>query len=229
MAPITSRRLAAHAPIAHRRVADTALCILLFALLHGCASPPPPKPAAPPPRTHVVLLPDDDGRVGSLTVEGGAGVPLVVNQAYNSTSVASGQLAQADPPRALDSAAVQTRYGRLLQAQPLPPVRHIVYFLLDKAQLTEASKASLASVLAAVQQRKPTEITVYGHADPSGSRERNLRLSAERAQAVADWLRAADPTLGTIHVQFFGDRQPPSDADASTDPARYRRAEIQIL
>jgi outer membrane protein OmpA-like peptidoglycan-associated protein len=129
----------------------------------------------------------------------------------------------------VDATTTQARHAQLLQAQPLPPVRLIVYFLLDKAQLTEASKATLATVLAAVKQRKPTEVTIFGHADPSGSRERNLRLSAERAQAVADWLRAADPTLDAISVQYFGDRQPPGDADAGTDPARFRRAEIQIL
>jgi outer membrane protein OmpA-like peptidoglycan-associated protein len=190
--------------------------------LAGCASAPTHSG-----RTRVVLLPDEDGKVGALSLSSG-GASENVDRAWQASSV-QGQDGKPTPPQGVDRAELLARHAALLQAQPLAAKTLVVYFLLDKAVLTDESKALLPAVLAAVKERKPTEVTIFGHADPSGSRERNLRLSAERAQAVADWLRAADPTLDAISVQYFGDRQPPSDADAGKDPARFRRAEIQIL
>ncbi len=86
--------------------------------------------------------------------------------------------------------------------------------MIDKAQLRD---------------RKPTEITVFGHADSSGSDERNLKLSADRARLVADMLRAHDPDVGPIKIQFFGDKAPLVPSPPGVPEPRNRRAEIVIL
>jgi outer membrane protein OmpA-like peptidoglycan-associated protein len=104
-----------------------------------------------------------------------------------------------------------------------------LHFQTDKAVLTEASRAMLPEILAAVRQRAPTEITVFGHADATGSGAHNMRLSAERAQVVADWLRRQDPLFEDIDVQYFGETRPAVKTAPGVPEPANRRAEIMIL
>jgi outer membrane protein OmpA-like peptidoglycan-associated protein len=122
---------------------------------------------------------------------------------------------------------VEAHYADLLKAQPLKPISFTLNFVLDSTSLTDESRDLLPAVIAAARARRPTEITVFGHADASGSERHNVKLSAERARLVAGLLHKADPTLDEIDVQWFGDRQPlvPSE----TREARNRRVEIVIL
>lgn len=208
-------------PTAARRA--PALLAALLLLLAGCATPPPPKP----PRTTVTLMPDEDGRVGAVTV-GTAGGTQRLDDAWAAATADAGPAAPA-PAAARDAAALAAAHGTLLQAQPPRPRAFTLYFLLDRTVLTEASKAQLPALLAAARERKPTEITVYGHADASGSRQRNLKLSAERAQVVAQWLREADPALGPIDVQYFGDTEPAVGPGGRQAEPLNRRAEVIVL
>ncbi|NUZ05281.1 OmpA family protein [Piscinibacter koreensis] len=193
-----------------------AACIALA----GCASAPVTTG-----RTTVILLPDEDGKVGAVTVSGDGGAQQL-DSAFSSTSV--GGAAPRSAPAATE-AAVDAAYADLLKAQPPRPRTFVLNFLLDRAVLTEASKALLPEVLDAARRRKPTEITIFGHADSSGTREGNLRLSAERAQVVADWLRRSDPALDRIDVQYFGDQEPLVPTRPGVPEPRNRRAEIMIL
>lgn len=196
-------------------------------LLAACATPPPP----PQPRTTVTLLPDEDGNVGAVLVSNAAGTQRV-SEAFAATTATGAVATATAPPTAvlpLGQAAVDAAHAQLLKAQPPKPVSFTLHFVLDRSVLTDASKAQLPALLAAVRERKPTEITVFGHADGIGSRERNLRLSAERAQAVADWLRKSDPTLDRIAVQSFGDAEPLVPTPPGVAEPRNRRAEVMVL
>jgi outer membrane protein OmpA-like peptidoglycan-associated protein len=62
-------------------------------------------------------------------------------------------------------------------------------------------------------------IVVVGHADPSGPVDLNERLSAERASAVARYLRGQGIEAARIRVDFRGAREP-CDCEAA------RRVEI---
>lgn len=193
------------------------------ACLAGCATEPPVRLS----RTTVVLLPDEDGIVGAVSVSTAAG-SKALDEAFSSVTV-TGAGAAPTSAQANDRETVGAAYAGLLKAQPLKPRTFVLYFMLDKTVLTEASKALLPEVLKAARERKPTEITVFGHADASGTKEGNLKLSAERAHVVADWLKKSDPTLDRIEVQFFGDAEPVVRSDARTAEPRNRRAEIMVL
>lgn len=203
------------------RAPVAALILAAYAALAGCATP-----VAKAPRTTVVLLPDEDGAVGAVSLSNAAG-SMKLDEAF-SASTAGGAVAPT-PARALDREALGATYAGLLKAQPPKPKTFVLHFLLDKTVLTEASKALLAEVLQAVRERKPTEITVFGHTDAIGTKEGNLRLSAERAQVVADWLKKSDPTLERIEVQSFGDAEPAFRSGERAAEPRNRRAEIMIL
>ncbi len=201
-----------------------ALIVAVAAMQSGCANrPAPPLPAG----TTVTLLPDADGRVGVVMLTAG-GATQTLDAAYSSATVAQpGALPSASHPGSAD--AVQAAHAALLQAEPSAPRNFTLHFLLDRTVLTDASKAQLADVLRTARERKPTEITVYGHADGSGSDARNLKLSAERARVVVDLLRAHDPGLGPVELQFFGDKAPLVPAPPGAPEPRNRRVEIQIL
>ena len=199
-----------------RRVRSLAAVLAL--LLGGCAS-------LGAGRTSVILMPDEDGHVGAVSVTSAGGTrPLA--SAFSEVIVAGAAVAPA-PLAALGRAAVEKTYVDLLRAQPSRPRSFTLNFVLDSTTLTDESKAMLPEVLRTARERAPTEIAVFGHADASGTERHNTRLSADRARMVAGLLRKADPGMGDIDVQWFGDRQPLVQSE-SREP-RNRRVEIQIL
>ncbi len=203
------------------------LALLACACMAGCASPPPAPPPSSAGRTTVVLLADEDGHVGAVSVSTAAGSQSL-DRAY-SAATADASTAPPSMARDLGRERVNASYAGLLKAQPSKPVTFTLNFLLDRTVLTDESKSLLPVVLETMRARKPTEITVFGHADASGTEERNFKLSAERAKFVADLLRQHDPTLDKIDVQSFGDKVPLVPSDTRAAEPRNRRAEIVIL
>lgn len=197
-----------------------ALLLFAAAALGGCATHPST-------RTTVVLLPDEDGKVGAVSVSTPSGTQLL-HEAFSYSS-GNGPHAAPSKARTIGRDTVDAAYGALLRAQPQQPRTFVLNFLLDKTELTEESKAMLPALFGAVRERKPTTITVFGHADAIGSQERNLKLSADRAEAAAQLLRANDPTLNDIEVQFFGDTKPMTPSGARASEPRNRRVEILIF
>ncbi len=193
--------------------------VALAVVMAGCATTPPVH------RTTVVLLPDEDGHVGRVDVSGGSGTQRV-DEAYTATVVQGGHASAVDR---IGKERVGQAYAVLLDAQPPKPKTYMLNFLLDKTVLTEESKALIPEMMDAIRARKPTEITIFGHTDSTGTEEHNLKLSAERARAIAALLKKNDPSLDNIDVQWFGASVPLVKSESRKDEARNRRAEIQIL
>jgi len=192
---------------------------LLFslALLGGCASPP---------QTHVVLMPDEDGHVGAVSVTSPGG-RQAIDQGYAEVTVA--QPGQAPTPaQPVNQTAFEQQHRQILAAQPSPPRTFTLNFLSDSMELTPQSKALLPEVLETARQRMPTEISVFGHADASGTAAYNLDLSAQRARKVAALLQRLDPRL-VVNVDFFGDKVPLVPSRPGKSEPRNRRVEILIL
>ena len=203
------------------RTASLVATAVVVGLVAGCATAPPAKVA----RTTVILLPDEDGVVGAVSLRNEGGT-VEVAEAYRATTV-DGR-ARPAAGTALGDDAVGRDFAGLLRAQPPKPKSFVLLFVLDRAVLTKESEAQIPAVLEAVRERKPTEITIFGHSDATGSEAHNVKLSADRANAIATLLRKKDPTLDRIEVQFFGSRVPVVQSDARAQP-RNRRAEIMIL
>ncbi len=75
-----------------------------------------------------------------------------------------------------------------------------------------------------------SQMIVEGHTDTSGSARTNLRLSKERAQAVADYLTTQ---LGIqafrVRAEGFGDTRPVANNMTAEGRARNRRIDVRIL
>jgi outer membrane protein OmpA-like peptidoglycan-associated protein len=187
--------------------------LLVVGVLSGCAT------------TRVTLLPDHGGHVGAVTVSNGQGQQRI-DQAFNTVAVE--QTSAPGTPRAIDRQAFETAHRALLDAQPTPPRSFGLNFLFDSMELTPDSKKMLPEVMQVVHDRSPTEITVFGYADSSGTAAYNMALSAERAQVVARLLKQIDPKL-QVDVRYFGDQAPLVRSPPGVPEPRNRRAEIVIL
>lgn len=99
-------------------------------------------------------------------------------------------------------------------------------FKLGSAELPELLKKQLDVFAEVLRGRKsgPSQIRVIGHADASGTPERNQVLSVKRAEAVKEYLvkKGADPSQLT--VAGLGDKEPVNSADPKA--AENRRVEI---
>ena len=200
-------------------------CIATAVMVVGCASRPPATIDTS--RTTVILLPDEDGHVGAVSVTTSHGSQKI-DRSYTFTTVAGAQ----SGPSAVEPISeerVNAAFTELLRSQPLKPKSFTLYFVLDSAALTAESSATLPAIFAAVRDRKPTEIAIFGHTDAIGSDDRNIKLSAERARAVENLLRKREPDLGRIDVQFFGSQEPLIPTPPRAAEPRNRRAEIMIL
>lgn len=199
-----------------------ALSACLALAVAGCATIP-----ASAPTTTVILLPDEDGHVGAVSVSTAAGSEKI-DKAYASSTV-TGVHGRPTAMSAPDRDGVTAGYDALLKAQPPKPISFTLYFHLDRTTLTDESRAMIPAVLAAIQERKPTEIiSIFGHTDSIGTEKHNDKLSEQRAHVIADLLRKDDPTLDHIEEQFFGDKVPLVQSGSRAEP-RNRRAEIMIL
>jgi outer membrane protein OmpA-like peptidoglycan-associated protein len=175
--------------------------------------------------THVTLLPDQGGHVGAVTVSNAQGEQRI-DRAFSTVEVK--QSSAPGMPRDGRQKAFEKDHHALLAAQPTPPRTFMLNFLFDSMELTPESKKMLPEVIQTVRDRSPTEITVYGYADASGTADYNLALSAERARAVARVLSQIDNRL-PIEVKFFGDKVPLVPTPPGVREPRNRRAEIVIL
>lgn len=182
-------------------------------LLSGCAA------------TRVTLLPDHAGHVGAVTVSNAQGRQRI-DQAFNTVEVK--QSSAPGTPRDVGREAFEKAHRAMLDAQPTPPRSFMLNFLFNSMELTSESKKMLPEVIQVVRDRRPTEITVFGYADSTGTAAYNLALSAERARTVAHLLSQIDPRL-PIEVKYFGDKMPLVPSPAGVPEPRNRRAEIVIL
>ncbi len=102
--------------------------------------------------------------------------------------------------------------------------RSRIPFALDSAVLSAADRRQLENMVAYVLADATIErILVDGHTDRVGSRIHNRALSEERANVVADYLKAQGVPKDLIIVRAHGDRFP-----VSTRSSENRRTTIRL-
>ncbi len=177
-------------------------------------------------RNAVVLLADPDGKVGQVKVSNAAG-SQDLSRDREATMVASGERPPGQP-FIMDEKEIKAVFGSALEAQPSPPVRFLLYFLADSAELTDESRLLLGRILEAVSERRSVDIGVIGHTDTAGDKEYNYKLSLRRAQAVGNMLvsRGVDP--GLLEITSHGEENPlVKTGDNAVEP-RNRLVEVIV-
>ncbi|MFA5951287.1 MAG: OmpA family protein [Hyphomicrobium sp.] len=97
-----------------------------------------------------------------------------------------------------------------------------------QATLEHESATTLDLIAAAAKRCASVRIVVVGHTDSLGLRSRNLVLSKERAQAVAEYLRKAGVDGHLLVTEGYGAARPVAPNDTPADRAKNRRIEFRV-
>jgi outer membrane protein OmpA-like peptidoglycan-associated protein len=110
-----------------------------------------------------------------------------------------------------------------------------VLFDFDKADLKPEAQPTLEKLAKVVQQATKSRVVINGYTDAKGDDAYNLKLSQQRAQAIADWLREHDAGApGQTQVKGYGEANPvapntqPNGADNPDGRQQNRRVEVVI-
>src|SRR5579862_6732552 len=93
-----------------------------------------------------------------------------------------------------------------------------VHFATGKADITVDSEPALAKAVQAIKDNPDWKIRVEGFTDSSGNRESNLKLSQDRADAVANWLINHGVDRSRLTAKGYGEDRP--IANNKTDAGR---------
>lgn len=104
-----------------------------------------------------------------------------------------------------------------------------IFFDTDKAELLPKSFKALDSLVVTLMDYPTMRIEISGHTDNTGSKERNIILSKERAKAVVNYLKRYGIDDERLKFAGYADMQP---IDTNTTPEgrqNNRRVEFKII
>jgi outer membrane protein OmpA-like peptidoglycan-associated protein len=104
-----------------------------------------------------------------------------------------------------------------------------ILFETGKSILTPGSYSELDRLYNILQDNPLMKIEISGHTDITGSAALNLRLSADRAKAVVEYMVQKGVDRSRMESKGFGSQQPISDNTTSAGRAKNRRVEFKIL
>lgn len=104
-----------------------------------------------------------------------------------------------------------------------------VYFDSGLDSFTEETPAKLDEV-AKIMVNYPTDkFMISGHADSTGSDERNLELSERRANAVKNYLVSKGVASANLSAKGFGEEKPIATNNTKAGRAQNRRVEVELM
>jgi adhesin transport system outer membrane protein len=173
----------------------------------------------------ITLLPDEDGKVGKVSVKSEKGVEVNLDKAYATSQDGCDTIV----PVQSSAAEVQKRYPALVAKLPEQARYYRINFALGKAEILPQSDAIFKSLLQDYRKSGASEVTIIGHADKLGNPALNLDLSQRRAKSVYDKLTKEGAVPATrIDEAWRGDKEPlPGTETAPVEP-RNRRVDVKI-
>ncbi len=103
-----------------------------------------------------------------------------------------------------------------------------ILFDVGKYDLKSQTQRDLAEFAKTLQKYEDTDILIEGHADATGSDDLNLRLSRQRADAVADFLKSQGVRTGRVDEKGYGESQPIASNDNEAGRQKNRRVDIAV-
>lgn len=109
-------------------------------------------------------------------------------------------------------------------------VDETVLFDTDKAEVKPTAAEALKQITSSIGQRyKTSQVRVMGFADSRGSKDYNKDLSAQRAEAVKNYLVAnGDITAARVSVEPMGEAMPVASNATPSGRQENRRVEIAV-
>lgn len=195
-----------------RRLTLLGLCLGVV-LFSGCASKD----------VQITLLPEDEGKVGVISVADRKGGTHTINKAYEALDVSQkGEIAS----KLETEESVKLKYAEVLNALPQKPQSYLFFFNFDSAVLETKQLEELKVLARLIRENSIVEIISIGHSDSAGDKEYNKTLSLLRAKNVADKLAVYGVPKSLFQLQYYGDANP-LDPTTNTKPnAKNRRVEL---
>lgn len=104
-----------------------------------------------------------------------------------------------------------------------------IYFDYDRAALTEAASAVLASKLAVLREQPSLRIRISGNTDSRGADEYNLALGLRRAAVAKEFLVAGGVDQSRIEITSYGAERPVVQGGNEAAWSRNRRDEFTVI
>jgi OmpA-OmpF porin, OOP family len=104
-----------------------------------------------------------------------------------------------------------------------------VFFETGLATLKKESFPALNDLVDALNAKPNLVIEIAGHTDNVGTPEANMKLSADRANAVRDYLVKQGITPARVVAKGYGETQPVAGNDTPEGRQQNRRTEVRII
>lgn len=106
-----------------------------------------------------------------------------------------------------------------------------VRFQVDRAELADDAKAALDELAALLAERdEEVYLEIQGHTDATGGVSHNLRLGAERAEAVRRYLNSEHGLpLHRMSTISYGETAPVADNNSREGRSKNRRVVVVVL
>lgn len=104
-------------------------------------------------------------------------------------------------------------------------------FKVGSAELPSDSYDLLSNVRSAIKELNAKEITIQGHTDSTGSSQLNRKLSKQRADAVAKYMKSErddDNEMIPISTEGYGESKPLSENNTKEGRALNRRVDVVV-
>jgi len=172
-----------------------------------------------------VLLPDQDGKVGAITISNAAGT-TTLSRGNESVQVTNNYIPT--QTKVLSNQDIQKNFHDTLQAVPGTADQYILFFTSDTIKLTKESQKQLPLILKRIKERLPCEISIIGHADTEAGSEYNLSLALKRAVHVKNRLLSIGAPRKLLEVSSHGENDPMIPTGDNVSEPQNRRVEIFI-
>ncbi|GAB3510600.1 OmpA family protein [Spirosoma knui] len=104
-----------------------------------------------------------------------------------------------------------------------------ILFDVNSYELKSETKRQLTEFAQTLNTYSDTDIRIEGHADATGSDDLNLKLSKQRADAVASFLQAQGVKASRIDEKGYGEAQPVADNSTEAGRRKNRRVDVAVF
>lgn len=111
----------------------------------------------------------------------------------------------------------------------LAALQSVFYFDFDKSVVKAAGFADLEKHAAYLVANTSASVRLEGHADERGTREYNMALGENRANAVARFLQVNGVSASQLEVISYGEEKPELTGHNEASWAENRRVEIKYV
>lgn len=130
--------------------------------------------------------------------------------------------------RQIDEALPSAEVERVGEGIRLVLKEDAVRFDTNKSTLTHQAVLNLDKLVKVFSDYPDTNVVIYGYTDSSGSAEYNLKLSAQRAESVKNYLVSKGLVSSRFSVQGLGIADPIATNETAEGKAQNRRVEFMI-